>query len=715
MTGNSNPARHGRPLSSRALAVAVTFVLLMAGCTATPEPIQQDTYRIGVMLDMSGTIPPALQWAVDNVNAAGGVAGRPLELVPRDLAEVDLAQAARELAADPQVLAVIGPDSSAATMTVAGLFTQSHKVLVTPSATSGSPYRAFSGSPFFWRTVESDIAQLRTLLLIAAREGADSVALLTSDGPYGETFFDLFGFTATELGLAITGVHRYALGDTDCEPHVDEALAAAPDVLIAVPDGEFVEQAACMVSAWRAAGTATRLLFPDGAEDQQLIDKLGPAVEGLRGTSLVPDADNGFIEAFEARFGVVVPPYAANMYDAVLIIAYGLARSGGEGGQALAEAMRQVVDGRGEAHSWDEAGIAANLATIAAGELPDIAGATGPLEYDARTYTDLVSSTYRLWEIRGGAFTTVEYLTTADSPTATNQRAAFNAVASERHHAEHLHVGGQHDVGPRSGLWAVLVAASSGWDNYRHQADVYAQYQTLRANGVPDERIIVIAADDLADNPNNPEPGVIRYQAGGANTYADRDIDYDVRELTADDVMAILAGQASDALPTVVTSTGTDDVYVFVAGHGNEAGVYFGLDEALPADGQAYSILTPELLAETVDSMADGERFRRILIAVESCHGGVLGTQIDAPGAVLVAGANPYENSLSTNFDPASGAWLADEFAFRWWHAMTEPGDRTLRAVMDELYLDVNGSHVSAFGPDIGDVSQIDFADFVAP
>ncbi len=48
--------------------------------------------------------------------------------------------------------------------------------------------------------------------------------------------------------------------------------------------------------------------------------------------------------------------------------------------------------------------------------------------------------------------------------------------------------------------WAVLVAGSNGWYNYRHQADVCHAYQILHKNGIPDSNIVVMMYDDLAKN-----------------------------------------------------------------------------------------------------------------------------------------------------------------------------------------------------------------------
>jgi legumain len=48
--------------------------------------------------------------------------------------------------------------------------------------------------------------------------------------------------------------------------------------------------------------------------------------------------------------------------------------------------------------------------------------------------------------------------------------------------------------------WAVLVAGSNGYFNYRHQSDVCHAYQILHAHGIPDSNIVVFMYDDIAEN-----------------------------------------------------------------------------------------------------------------------------------------------------------------------------------------------------------------------
>uniref|UniRef100_A0A0K0CX11 Legumain n=1 Tax=Angiostrongylus cantonensis TaxID=6313 RepID=A0A0K0CX11_ANGCA len=56
-------------------------------------------------------------------------------------------------------------------------------------------------------------------------------------------------------------------------------------------------------------------------------------------------------------------------------------------------------------------------------------------------------------------------------------------------------------AGPQGNLYALLVAGSSGWWNYRHQANVAHAYQLLVNKGVPTENIIVMMYDDVASDP----------------------------------------------------------------------------------------------------------------------------------------------------------------------------------------------------------------------
>lgn len=78
--------------------------------------------------------------------------------------------------------------------------------------------------------------------------------------------------------------------------------------------------------------------------------------------------------------------------------------------------------------------------------------------------------------------------------------------------------------------WAVLIAGSNTWYNYRHQADVFHSYQMLIKKGFDPSKIIVFAYDDIANNTKNPFLGKVfnkpSYKEKGVDVYSGVKIDY---------------------------------------------------------------------------------------------------------------------------------------------------------------------------------------------
>jgi ABC-type branched-subunit amino acid transport system substrate-binding protein len=692
--------------------VALSLFALVVGCSQQSPPVATPI-TIGVLLPLSGpdsfSAKAPLEWARDNINAAGGIAGRPLAFDYADLANEDLVTAARRLASDPAVAAVIGPATSQAVFSVMPRFIQSQKVVVTPTATAGGLYRAFSDSPYFWRTVQSDIQQVQVMLLIAARDGAERVALVTAgDNLYGDIVFDWFGFTAAELGIEVTASVRFDQTSQPCGAAMEEALASEPHALIAVPIGG--RPAVCMARAWQGSGSDSRLLFSDAAQLTSLIDELGDMADGLEGTAPSSSSTNGFAAAFAERFGEAPTPYAANLYDAVLTLAYGLEQSGGLAGSALPLAMEHAADARGARTGWNAEGVATALEAMRSGEAPYLTGATGPLNFDPATHSELVNSAYERWVVRNGRFEIAEAFDSRQSPDSVEGLVSFR-----KKQAAALVSAGAGQVASREGLWAVFVAASTGWDNYRHQADVLAQYQLLRTNGVPDSRIILIMADDIANNPANPEPGVVRQEVDGPDLYDNVEVDYLLDDITPSSLLDILLGNETAKTPVVVNSTPNDNIYVFFAGHGEEEGIYLGYDRQVLGAVDEEMLLTPQALQTTLASMHADAAYRQMLIAIESCKGGTFGVGLDIPDVLLLSGASPHENSLSSNFDSSAGIWRADQFAYEFWKAATAVPESSMSDIYALVYEEVEGSHVSAYGASAGAVIASPLWDSIAP
>ncbi|XWS61935.1 hypothetical protein CRYUN_Cryun07bG0167600 [Craigia yunnanensis] len=119
--------------------------------------------------------------------------------------------------------------------------------------------------------------------------------------------------------------------------------------------------------------------------------------------------------------------------------------------------------------------------------------------------------------------------------------------------------------------WAVLVAGSAGYGNYRHQADVCHAYQLLRKGGLKEENIVVFMYDDIAMHELNPRPGVIINHPQGDDVYVGVPKDYTGEHVTAANLYAVLLGNKtalSGGSGKVVDSKPNDRIFLYYSDHG---------------------------------------------------------------------------------------------------------------------------------------------------
>ncbi len=700
------------------------------------------TLRVGVLSaalqhDGFGADTSALEFARDNINAAGGVAGADIELVPMDWEKVYASYAdfqtnpnlaVEDMLKDPTIRAVIGPFASSNVIAVGDLLIDAKVPMVT-TAGSAAVMRAFGGKDYIWRTRESDIAQVEMMLSYAKSKNAQKIAMLAPFGSYGETFFDWFAFLASEQDMTVTSVVRHdmendlnTLGQTFFQMLQAEP---APDMILLVPTNDVAF--ALLASVYHAYEPSTEIVFSDGAfwpdignyveqlwQPQGDLTSMQRAQQALDGRVVISPASppaTGFDAALQDHVHRGPgPDFDASLYDALLLVAYGLAHSQGLGGDALVQGMKRAVSGQELSHGWDMDDIRENLAMIASGKSPDFRGASGTLIFDTHKYTEPVASTFSEWHIKavGDAivYEAKKFVTSGDKRLQNSvHTSALNANVADDDLLQTT-TGSASSLAPAQKLWVFIAALSSGWSNYRHQADALAQYQFFKQQGVDDDHIVLVGDPSFADSSRNPLPGAMYNVAGGPNVHTDVQYDHDIFNLNAASLMDLLAGIGSDV---------DSNVYVFLVGHGGDVGAVVNATtpkEATIGPNMA-GVLTPTLLANTLKAM----NYRSMLIAIEACHSGVLGREIsDIPHVLLLTAANPYENSLATNWIPKAISWGADEFSFLLWNTMTnnETENITIRKLYETLYFGVPGSHAMIYNASgFGDVSNVLFNEFL--
>lgn len=124
--------------------------------------------------------------------------------------------------------------------------------------------------------------------------------------------------------------------------------------------------------------------------------------------------------------------------------------------------------------------------------------------------------------------------------------------------------------------WAILIAGSNTWFNYRHQADVLHAYQVLIQKNFSPDKIIVFAYDDIANNTRNPFPGKIfnkpSFDEPGVDVYAGVKIDYSGKDVNPTVFLNVLEGNKSAVngigSGRVLQSTKKDNIFMFFSDHG---------------------------------------------------------------------------------------------------------------------------------------------------
>jgi branched-chain amino acid transport system substrate-binding protein len=354
---------------------AVLALALVASC-GKPARVGAVVSRTGPASSYGDQVVKGFDLAVEQINAAGGVRGRKLELVYRDDStnpEIGLA-ALRQLVEHERVTAVLGAVSSAVTLRLAPYCEQHRIVLISPSASA--PLLTEAGE-YIFRTYPSDVLEGASMADFARDLGLDRVAVLAVDNAYGESLARVFSERLRASGGSIVASLTFPEGDTAA---IADAVAALPGL---APRGlyipAYVDDLATALKRLRETSLRPIVLGASSAAPE-LLRAAGAAAENVvfPMTSFDPSADSAgvraFATAFAARYAAEPDVYAAHAYDAVRLLALAADR----------------------AASWDADEIKNELLRI-----DNYDGAAGPLAFDRKG--DVVQYP-RLYVVRGGQF-----------------------------------------------------------------------------------------------------------------------------------------------------------------------------------------------------------------------------------------------------------------------------------------------------------------------
>lgn len=677
------------------ILVLLLCVSTLLSCEKTP---MEDTaglkeVRIAVVLpekNREAIWNNALELAAENIREA--YIGVKVVYEWYDEESVNLTEVGVSLSNREEIKGVIGCSVSANTKKLALALAKKKtniKPLFTFSTSQELP-RVFGHRGFLWGLCETDVSQSEIILSCISHEhpALKKVALLAADDMYGQTFVDWFAFQAVELNLEPVSIETYkeSRGIESCLQRILDsgadaivcAPAAAEDVM---PVQDYIDR--FMYESKDGRGIA--LMFTDRAYNKTILEGDYP-VDYISGLAPASHPNSGFSVSYDAIYGRVPFAGEAEAYDAVLITVLAAAWAEKNEEEDLNKAVSALLNGQADSQGGWTAGMISNYHhAIMAGGTPAISGATGRLDFDTQYYTTIRSTSYARWITYKGKMIIIDYYSRSGEGNSSSPVAAWEW--KKQHMQDFGESGNEIDYPELKDNYAVLVAASEGWYNYRHQADVLGFYQYLKGKGYDDDHIILIMADDIANNELNPLQGVVRREIGGRNLYENVKIDYKLGNLTLEDLKQILTGEPSEKYPVTLGSSENDNVLFFWSGHGTKKGWSWKETEDV----------SPEFAREMFSAM----KFRKQFAIIETCYSGVVGEGCTGiPGLLMMTAANPYEPSKAYAFDDEIGVDLSNTFTA----SILSHLEQNPQSVIRDLYLHAfdktNGSHVMVYNSD---------------
>jgi len=243
--------------------------------------------------------------------------------------------------------------------------------------------------------------------------------------------------------------------------------------------------------------------------------------------------------------------------------------------------------------------------------------------------------------------------------------------------------------------WALLVAGSRGYWNYRHQSDIAHAWQIVRRMGVPEENIVTMMYDDVADSNSNPVKGTLINRPGGQDVYQGVVKDYVKDDVTPDNFIKVLSGDAAGmkgiGSGKVIASGPDDHVFVNFADHGG-----VGL-LAFPKD-----ILHVAQFNKTIWKMYGDRKYHKMVMYIEACESGSMfsGTLPSDINVMALTAANASTSSYACYYDELRKTYLGDLFSVKWMED-SDLGFGMAESLMDQFHTvkaEVNLSQVCMFG-----------------
>lgn len=330
--------------------VTVAASLLLSATVFAAAPI-----KIGALFAVTG--PAAFlgepernsaKMVIDEINKAGGVKGRKLELVSYDTAgdATKAVQLATKLIKDDKVVAIIGPSTTGETMAVIPVAEKEQIPLISCSAGSKitDPVKKW-----VFKTAQNDALAVGRIFEYLQKTKQTNVSILTVSDGFGASGREQLKSQAARYGISIVSDDTYGPKDTDMTAQLTKIRGSHAQAIICW--GTNPGPAVIAKNA-RQLGIKTPLFMSHGVSSKKFIELAGEAAEGIKlpsGKVVVADMLSGsdkqkkslmaFVKDYQNHYKAEGDHFGGHAWDAVMLI-----RNAVENGAYTAAAIRDQLE-----------------------------------------------------------------------------------------------------------------------------------------------------------------------------------------------------------------------------------------------------------------------------------------------------------------------------------------------------------------------------------
>ena len=318
----------------RLLEVAgVTMVLglLVASC----RPAKPDVYKIGLINHLTGdaalygqSMKKGAEVALDEINAAGGINGVPVEVIYEDdrFSAADARTAFLKLVETDKVPVIMGSGSSTVSLDLCPLAQEREVVQISPASTAPA---LMDCGEYFFSLMASDTAQGPEWVRVLEHLGMKEAAVMYMNYDYGIGVKDTFVAETKREGYKVLIAQPFEVGGTDFRAEILKVKEVNPEVTFIVGSAKEV---AMVFKQARELGFDTQWVTCVSGVTREVPELAGreaaEGIMGLRAGSMETPEYETFAKAFEEKHGVPPTIWADFAYDTMMMVAKAIEQGG---------------------------------------------------------------------------------------------------------------------------------------------------------------------------------------------------------------------------------------------------------------------------------------------------------------------------------------------------------------------------------------------------